>query len=54
MEYCVRTGTQALDQVYGAHIFEYLERNPEEAQIFNDSMTALSMIDGPAVAEAYS
>lgn len=54
LEYCVRTGRQALEQVYGAHIFEYLKQNPEEAQIFNDTMTALSMIDSPAVAEAYS
>jgi copper chaperone CopZ len=54
LEYCVRTGKQALDQVYGAHIFEYLKQNPEEAQIFNDTMTAFSTIDGPAVAEAYS
>jgi copper chaperone CopZ len=54
LEYCVRTGKQALDQVYGAHVFEYFKQNPEEAQIFNDTMTALSMIDGPAVAEAYS
>jgi hypothetical protein len=53
LEYCVRTGKQALDQVYGAHVFEYFKQNPEEAQIFNDTMTALSMIDGPAVAEAY-
>ena len=54
LKYCVRTGKQALDQVYGAHIFEYLRQNPEEAQIFHDTMTALSMIDGPAVAAAYS
>ena len=54
LEYCVRTGKQALDQVYGVHIFEYLRQDPEEAQIFNDTMTALSMIDGPAVAAAYS
>jgi hypothetical protein len=54
LKYCVRTGKQALDQVYGAHIFEYLRQNPEEGQIFHDTMTALSMIDGPAVAAAYS
>ena len=54
LEYCVRTGKQALEQVYGAHVFEYLKQNPEEAQIFHDTMTALSTIDGPAVAEAYS
>ena len=54
LEYCVRTGKQALDQVYGVPIFEYLKQNPEEAQIFHDTMTGLSMIDSPAVAAAYS
>jgi hypothetical protein len=43
-----------LTRFYGAHVFEYFKQNPEEAQIFNDTMTALSMIDGPAVAEAYN
>jgi O-methyltransferase domain/Dimerisation domain len=54
LEYCVRTGKQALEQIYGAHIFEFLKRNPVEAQIFNDAMTQISMIDSPAVAEAYN
>jgi copper chaperone CopZ len=53
LEYCVRTGKQALEQVYGAPIFEYLKQHPEEAQIFHDTMTGLSTIDSPAVAEAY-
>jgi hypothetical protein len=54
LEYCVRTGKQALDHVYGTHIFEFLKQHPEEGQIFNDAMTELSMIDGPAVADAYN
>jgi hypothetical protein len=54
LEYCVRTGKQALEQIYGAHIFEYLKQHPEEGQIFHDAMTALSMIDSPAVADAYN
>jgi len=54
LEYCVRTGKQALQQIYGAQIFEYLKQNPVEAQIFNDAMTQISMIDSPAVAEAYN
>ena len=29
VEYCVRTGKQALDQVYGMPIFEFFERHPE-------------------------
>ena len=35
-------------------VFEYLKQNPEEAQIFNDTMTKFSMMDSPAVAEAYN
>jgi hypothetical protein len=54
LEYCVRTGKQALDQIYGTHIFEFFEQHPEESQIFNEAMTGLSMIDGPAVADAYN
>lgn len=53
LEYCVRTGKQAPEHIYGVNIFEYLKRDPAEAQIFNDAMTALSMIHGPAVTEAY-
>jgi hypothetical protein len=54
LEYCVRTGKQALEHIYGAHIFEFLKQNPVEGQIFNDAMTQISMIDSPAVAEAYN
>jgi O-methyltransferase domain/Dimerisation domain len=54
LEYCVRTGKQALDQIYGQPIFKYFEQNPEEAKIFNGAMTSLSAIDSPAVAKAYS
>jgi len=54
LEYCVRTGKQALEQIYGAPVFEYLKQNPAEGQIFNDAMTQISMIDSPAVADAYN
>ena len=54
LEHCVRTGEQALDRIYGAPIFEFFKQHEEEAQIFNDAMTALSMIDSPAVADSYS
>jgi hypothetical protein len=52
--YCVQTGAPAMQQIYGAPVFEFLKQHPDEALIFNDAMTELSMIDGPAVAEAYS
>jgi O-methyltransferase/methyltransferase family protein len=54
LEYCVRTGKQALDQIYGTPIFEFFKQNPTEAQIFNDAMTQISMVDSPAVADAYN
>ena len=54
LEYSVRTGKTALDDVYGMPLWEHFKRNPAEAQIFNDGMTNLSMLDSPAVADAYS
>jgi O-methyltransferase len=53
LEYCVRTGKQAPEKIYGEPIFKYLEQRPEEARIFNQAMTDLSEIHGPAVADAY-
>jgi hypothetical protein len=54
LEYCVRTGNQALDKIYGKHAFEFFADKPEAAGIFNQAMTDLSRLDSPAVAEAYS
>ena len=54
LEHCVRTGNPAMQQIYGAPMFEYLKQHPEEAQIFNDAMSDISAIDSPAVAEAYN
>src|SRR5438128_12462814 len=54
LDYCVRTGKQALDKIYGTPIFQFFEQHPEEAQLFNQSMTDLSTIDGPAVTDASS
>lgn len=53
LEYCVRTGKQALEKVYGQQVFEFLRQRPQEAEIFNGAMTDLSMLDSPAVAAAY-
>ncbi|MGB6823426.1 MAG: methyltransferase [Candidatus Acidiferrales bacterium] len=54
LEYCVRTGKQAMEQIYGAPIFEYFKQHPDEGQIFNDAMTSISAGDSPAVVDAYS
>jgi hypothetical protein len=53
LPYCVKTGKQALDAVYGIPLFEYLQNTPEQAAIFNNAMTALSTIESPAVVDAY-
>jgi hypothetical protein len=54
LDYCVRTGKPALEHIYGMPIFQFFEQHPEEERLFQQSMTDLSTIDGPAVAEAYS
>jgi hypothetical protein len=54
LEYCVRTGKQTLDHIYGMPVFEFFKLHPEEARIFDDTMTELSTIDAPAVAGAYA
>jgi len=54
LEYSVRTGKPAVEDVYGKPIFQYLHEHPEAAQIFNEGMTAISTIDSPPVADAYS
>lgn len=54
VEYSVRTGNTALDEIFGKPLFEHFKESPAEAQVFNDAMTSLSMIDSPAIADAYS
>jgi copper chaperone CopZ len=54
LEYCVNTGKTAIEKVYGMPIFEYFKQHPNEAQVFNDAMSSYSMMDSPAVANAYS
>ncbi len=54
LEYSVRTGRTALDEVLGKPVFEFFKESPADAEVFNEGMTSLSTIDSPAVAEAYS
>jgi SAM-dependent methyltransferase len=51
--YSVRTGKSARTEVFGMDGWEYLKQHPENARIFDDAMTDLSSIMGPAVAGAY-
>src|SRR5579863_10656880 len=47
LEYCVRTGKQAPEDIYGKPAFEWIYSNPQAAAIFNQAMTDLSMLDSP-------
>jgi SAM-dependent methyltransferase len=49
----VRTGEPARTKVFGMDGWEYLKRHPEQARIFDDSMSDMSAIVGPMVADAY-
>lgn len=51
---CVRTGKPALELLKGTSIFQLFEQNREEAGIFDQAMTALSMMEAPAVVDAYA
>ena len=54
LDYCVKTGKQAMDEVYGMPLFQFFAQRPEEAKVFNQAMSDYSSLDSPAVAEAYS
>jgi hypothetical protein len=54
LEYCVRTGKQSLEKIYGKPAFELLNERPDIANVFNWAMTDLSRLDSPAIAAAYS
>ena len=49
----VMTGKPAVDATVGMPIFEYLAKNPEYSQVFNDAMTALSAPVIGAALEVY-
>src|SRR5437868_4035632 len=49
----VRTGSPAFNRVFGASLFEYLQRNPEAGSAFNEGMTDLAPLLAHAVVLAY-
>ena len=51
--YSVRTGLSAREKVHGMSGWEFLRQNPDEARIFDEAMTAMSGVVGPAVAAEY-
>ena len=51
--YSVQTGEPSRTKLAGMDGFEYLRQNPELARIFDDAMTTMSELTGPAIAAAY-
>ncbi len=51
--YSVQTGKSARARMHGMDGFEYLKTHPEQARVFDDAMTDISRLAGPAVAMAY-
>ncbi len=52
--HCVQTGETGLHQAFGVtNAFEYFAQHPEDAKIFNDTMTDFSRTFAGAIAEAY-
>ncbi|WP_105384649.1 methyltransferase [Neorhizobium alkalisoli] len=51
--YSVRTGKPAFDKLFGSPRFDWLSKHPEQADLFQRAMVALSQGSNEAVAEAY-
>ena len=53
LSYSVRTGKPAFEHLFGKGWFDYLDEQPEMAQIFNNLMTGGSTSDSAAIIEAH-
>ena len=49
----IQTGESSRTLLSGTDGFEHLRRDPEQARIFDDAMTTMSQLAGPAIATAY-
>src|SRR5258708_33546671 len=54
LDYCVRTGKQALDNIYDMAIFEFFAQPPAEAQRLTPAMSDVAPHARPAVADTSS
>ncbi|MBK9308812.1 MAG: methyltransferase [Nitrospira sp.] len=49
----VKTGDMPFQKAHGMPIFQYLERHPEDLEVFGESMSSLSQAENPAITTAY-
>ena len=53
LEHSVETGSPAVARIAPGGLWEYLEQNPAEAQVFGEAMTAKAVADIAAILDAY-
>lgn len=49
----IRTGEPVREKLYGKNAFDYMKEDPAMARVFDDAMTNISQLIGPAVANVY-
>jgi hypothetical protein len=49
----VQTGEPAREKLYGKNGFDYMKEDPAMARVFDDAITNMSQLIGPAVADVY-
>ncbi len=49
----VKTGEIAFDHFFGADVWKYFSQNPEDAAVFNDSMSAVTAATNEAIVRLY-
>lgn len=53
MLYSIKTGKPAFDKVFGMGVFDYFKSHPEDAEIFENSMSSFSYTEEKAILSAY-
>ena len=43
LSYTIQTGQNAFKHANGLNLFEHLQRNSDEAEVFNNAMTAMTL-----------
>jgi hypothetical protein len=51
--YSVRTGRNAFEHANGLEFFEYLQRSPNDAKIFNNAMTSITSLNVSLISSMY-
>ncbi|MEQ1875174.1 MAG: methyltransferase [Bdellovibrionia bacterium] len=53
LDYCVKTGKNAVEHIRGMKPFDYLSKNKEEAEVFDKAMTNISEMEVDSILAVY-